>query len=97
MHETSPTSAHMCELEPPISAVPYMFITGLKLMELSVSIKYLQEDILWYFRLINHWYPKGSSKTTTERPVMSKTYQFVRSVRARTAERVSIIMRQETG
>ena len=66
MYETSPTSAHMCELEPPICTVPHMFITGLKLKELSVSIKYLQVDILWEFRLIDHWDPWGSSKTTTE-------------------------------
>jgi len=36
----------MCELEPSISTVPFDFITGLELEDLSVSLKYLQEDLL---------------------------------------------------
>lgn len=62
MHETSPTLAHMCELEPPISTVPHMFITRLKFMELSVGIEYFQEDILWEFRFIDHRDPKDHQK-----------------------------------
>ena len=49
MHETSPTSAHMCELEPPVSTVPDNIITGLQFQDLPVCIKYLQEDFLWEF------------------------------------------------
>lgn len=46
MHNTSPTLAHMCEFEPPVSTVPEVFIMGLEFIELPMSIKYLQEDIL---------------------------------------------------
>ena len=46
MHKSSPILADVCELEPSVSAVPYILITGVGFVELPVSIKYLQEDIL---------------------------------------------------
>lgn len=39
----------MCELDPPIFAVPEGFVVGLEFTELSVGTKYLQDDILWEF------------------------------------------------
>jgi hypothetical protein len=46
MNKSSPISAHMCEFEPSVSTVPDIFITGVRFVELPVSIKYLQEDVL---------------------------------------------------
>ena len=83
----------MCELEPPIFAVPHLFVIGLKFMELSVSIKYLQEDILWEF-IVMSYHPMQPVKTTSERPLerISKNmiYRFVR--RALAEERVNIMI-----
>ena len=71
MHEASPGSAHMCELEPSIYAVPDIFITGVGFVELPVSIKYLQQDILGEFIDCHGGHPRQHSKITsitTERP-----------------------------
>jgi hypothetical protein len=39
----------MCELHPPLFAVPECFVVGLEFMELSVGVKYLYENVLWEF------------------------------------------------
>ena len=65
--DTSPMYAHMCELEPPIIAVPHLFVIGLEFMELSVSIKYLQEDVPREVIVMSR-HPRQPVKITFERP-----------------------------
>ena len=46
MHQTSPTSAHMCELDPTDFTVPEGFITGLEFHILPVSVKISPRGLL---------------------------------------------------
>jgi hypothetical protein len=76
----------MCELEPPISAVPDALIIGAGVHVFPVSIKYLQEYILWESIVMGR-HPRQPLKPMDEYP-QNKTYRFVR--RALAVERVNI-------
>jgi hypothetical protein len=79
----------MCELEPPISAVPDAFITGLEFDVFPISVKYLQEYSFWESIVMGR-HPRQLLKTMAraEYP-QNKTYRFVRRTLA--VERVNIV------
>jgi hypothetical protein len=78
----------MCELEPPISATPDAFITGLEFDVFPISIKYLQEYILWESIIMDR-HPMIQPLKTMAEYLRNKSYRFVR--RALVVERVNIV------
>ena len=59
----------MCELHPPVFIVPEGFVVRVEFIELSVGIKYVQEDVLWEFIIVVCQLRRRPLKVTSERPL----------------------------
>ena len=71
MHQTSPTSVHMCELDPTDFTVPEGFITELEFHVLLISVKYLQEGFFWKLSIVT----LCVSKVRTGHPASARRIQ----------------------